>query len=143
MNAKELFNVMFRSFFTITTGVVVSMYVFCLIFNPDASFTLHDIGRILLMAFASTLPFLIFYSGKELSKKQMYIRKLIHLLVLLAVLLYCASLWDWVSLKSTREVLIFILLVLAVYVVVFVTTAYHDKRLADKLNQSLKERYRS
>ena len=143
MNAEELLKVMFRSFFMIATGVAASMYVFCLIFNPNISFTLHDIGRILLMAFVSDLPFLIFYSGKELSKKQMFIRQLVHLPVLLAVLLFCAYIWDWVSINNTKEVLVFLLLGFLVYVIVFMITTYQDKKLADKLNLHLKERFRS
>lgn len=143
MNAEELLKAMLRSFFMIATGVIASMYVFCLVFNPDASFTLQDIGRILLMSFASDLTFLIFYSSKVLSKKQMYIRKFIHFPVLLAVLLYPAQLWHWISLNSAQEVLVFLLLVLAVYAAVFAATTYYEKKLADKINRHLKERYHS
>lgn len=142
MNAEELLKTMFRSFFIIATGIVIAMYVFCMIFSPSASFTLHDIGGILLLAFFSDLPYVIFYSGNELSKKQMYIRKAVHLPVLLAVVLYFAYLWDWVSLNNTKEVVVFLLLVLAVYAIVLAITVYYDKKLADKLNNRLRERYR-
>ena len=141
MQGEELFKKMFYSFFVITTGVTVSMYVFCLIFNPGVSFSLNDIGRILVMGLASDLPFLIYYSRRELGKKQMFIRAVIHVIVLLAILLYFAQRWDWVSINNPQEVLVFVLLVLGVYAVVSVVTAYRDKKLADKLNDSLKERY--
>ncbi|MGC6174404.1 DUF3021 family protein [Lacrimispora sp. 38-1] len=143
MNAENLLKTMFRSFFIIVTGIIASMYVFCLIFYPDASFSLHDIGGILVMAFVSDLPYLLFYSGKELSKKQMYIRKSIHLPVLLSVVLYFACIWDWISLNHTKEVLTFVLLFLFVYIMVFFTCKYQDQKLADKLNHRLRERYRS
>ena len=143
MNAENLLKTMFRSFFIIVTGIIASMYVFCLIFYPDASFSLHDIGGILVMAFVSDLPYLLFYSGKELSKKQMYIRKSIHLPVLLSVVLYFACLWDWISINHTKEVLTFVLLFLFVYIMVFITCKYQDQKLADKLNRRLRERYRS
>jgi hypothetical protein len=143
MNIEELLKAMFRSYFMIATGTVASMYVFCLLFYPNAVFTLHDIGRILLMAFFTDLPFLIFYSGKELSKKQMYIRQSVHLLAILTIVLYFAYLWNWVSLTRTKDVLVFLLLVLVVYAIVFMTTTYHDKKLADKLNHRLRERYHS
>ncbi len=143
MNAEEILKTMFRSFFIIATGIVISMYVFCLIFYPDASFTLYDIGGILKLAFISDLPYLLFYSNKELSKKQMYIRKSVHLPVLLAVVLYFAYLWDWVDLNHMKEVIVLLLLILIVYVVVFAITICYDKKLADKLNHRLRERYRS
>lgn len=143
MRKEELLKKMINSFFMITTGVVISMYVFCLIFNPDAKFTLTDIGRILVMAFVSDLPFLIFLSSRELSKKQMLIRSIIHFIVLSAVLLYFAFLWEWVNPREEKEIGVFLLFVLLVYVVVFLTSKYRDGKLSDKLNDQLKQRYGS
>lgn len=143
MNIKELLKTMLRSFFVITTGVITSMYVFCLIFNPDASFSLHDIGRVLLMALVSELPFIIFYSRRELSKKQMLIRQAVHLPVLLADLLFFAQLWNWVNMGRLKEIIVFILLVISVYVMVLAAVTYQDQKLAEKLNDSLKKRYPS
>ncbi len=143
MRAEELLKTMVHSFFLITTGIVISMYVFCLIFYPDASFSLDDIGRILLMALAGDLPYVIFLSSRELDKTQMLLRKIIHLIVLSAVLLYFASLWDWVSLHSSKEVAVFLSSVLAVYVAVFLATHYRDKKLTNKMNERLNEHYRS
>ncbi|MBP1761449.1 MAG: hypothetical protein H6Q64_991 [Firmicutes bacterium] len=143
MRAEELLKTMVQSFFIITTGIIISMYVFCLIFYPDASFSLDDIGRILLMALAGDLPHVIFLSRRELNKMQMLIRKIIHLIVLSAVLLYFASLWDWVSLHSSKEVAVFLSSVLVVYVAVFLATHYRDKKLTDKMNERLNEHYHS
>ena len=134
---------MVRSYFVITTGIVASMYVFCLIFNREAVYSLDDIGRILFMALAGVLPFILFYSRKELGKKQMLIRQMIHIPVLLAVLIYFAQLWDWVSMGHPKEIIVFIVLVLAVYAVVLAVVNYQDKKLADKLNDRLKQRYHS
>ena len=141
MNKEELLKFIFRSFFVVTTGIVVSMYVFCVIFNPTATFSLDEIGRILLMAVMSEIPHVIFYSQKELSKKEMFIRMIIHFPILLAILLYLAHIWDWFNLNSPKETGAMIFLILGVYVIVFVTTTYNDKKLADKLNESLKQRY--
>ena len=73
----------------------------------------------------------------------MYLRKSIHLPVLLAVVLYFAHLWEWVSLNRSKEVFVFLLLVLAVYAIVFAIAVHYDKKLAEKLNHRLRERYRS
>jgi Protein of unknown function (DUF3021). len=143
MCINELLKNMFRSFFIITTGIVVSMYVFCLLFEPNARFSLDDIGRILLMALASDLPFFIFLSRREPSKRQMLARQIIHLLVLSAVLLYFASLWDWIELNNSAEVIIFLLLIFAVYIAVIITIKYRDKKMTEQMNDRLKKRYRS
>ena len=141
MRIGDLLKTMVRAFFVIATGIVASIYVFCMIFNQDAVFSLDDIGRILLMAFASDIPFFIFLSRKDLGKKQMLIRQIIHIPVLLAVLLYFGWLWDWVSMNRPTEIIVFIVLVIIVYAIVLAVAIYQNKKLADKLNDRLKQRY--
>lgn len=143
MRFEELIKNMIRSYFVIVTGITASLYVFCLLVNPDAVFSLSDIGRILLMALVSDLPYAIFLSHRELGKKQMLVRMIIHYIVLSAILLYFAFLWDWVSPGSAQQVSIFLVLVLAVYIFVSLMIRFRDKKLTDKINSRLKERYRS
>lgn len=143
MRFEELVKNMIRSYFVIVTGITVSIYVFCLLINPDAVFSIHDIGRILLMALVSDLPHLIFLSHRELGKKQMMIRMIIHYIVLSAILLYFAFLWDWVSSGSVQQIAVFLFLVLAVYIFVSMMIRFRDKKLTDQINRKLKERYRS
>lgn len=143
MSIEELLRNMVRSFYMITTGIVISMYVFCMLFRPDAAFSIDDIGRILLMAAASDLPYIIFLSSRELSKNQMLIRQIVHLIILSGTLLYFASLWEWVRLGNGKEVAVFLLSVLAVYTAIFWATGYRDKKLTEKINSRLRERYRS
>lgn len=143
MQLDDLLKTMLRSFFVITTGIITSMFLFCLILKPYTSFSLSDIGRVLLMAFLSDLPFVLFYSRKELDKRQMRIRTAIHFPVLASLLLYFAHLWDWVELNSAKEVVLFIALIIIVYAIVFAITSCKDKKLADKLNNGLKHRYHS
>lgn len=143
MRLEELLKTMLSSFFVITTGTIASLYVFCLIFSPDATFQLGDIGKILIMAFASDLPYVVYYSRKELSKKQMFIRTFIHILTVLTVLLYFAHIWYWIDISNLKHVAVFILLVVGVYAIVLAVTTYQDKKLSDKLNDNLKKRYHS
>ena len=143
MSLDELLKAMLRSFFVITAGIVTSIYVFCLIFNPEAVFSVDDIGRILIMALVGDLPFIIFYSPKELSKRRMLVRMAAHSLVLLSILLFFAQLWDWISLNNPKEVVVFILSILVIYIAVFAANSFRDKKLADKLNEKLQKRYHS
>lgn len=143
MRMEELVKKMIDSFFMITTGIVISMYVFCLIFNPDVRLTLVDIGRIILMAAVSDLAFIIFFCRRELDKKQMLMRYIIHFIVLSAILLYFSFLWDWVNPRDTKEIAVFLISILLVYVVIFLSNRYRDRKLSDKLNDRLKQRYDS
>lgn len=143
MRTEEILKKMAVSFFIIVTGIVCSMYLFCLIFNPNVAFSLTDIGRILLMAVAGDLPFLLFLSRKELNKEQMLVRNVIHFVVLSALLLYLAVRWDWVDPKDGGETAVFLLTILLVYAAVFFIDSFRDKKLTEKLNERLEERRRS
>ncbi len=143
MRTEELVKKMIDSFFMITTGIVISMYVFCLIFNPDVRFALVDIGRIILMGAVSDLTFMIFLCRRELDKKQMLMRYIIHFIVLLAILLYFSFLWDWVNPRDMKEIAVFFISILLVYVAIFLTNRCRDRKLSDKLNEKLKQRYDS
>ncbi|MGL5255372.1 MAG: DUF3021 family protein [Brevinema sp.] len=143
MRIEEVIKSIVRSFCVITTGVTASMYIFCLVFNPTVNFTLTDIGRVLFMAIVSDLTLFIFYAPKEISKIQMLIRQITHLITLLCVLLFLAVRWDWVDIKNPVQCLILLLLISIVYVAVLLVNTYNDKKVADKLNEIIKNRYTS
>lgn len=133
MQLEDLLKAMLRSFCVITTGIVASMFMFCLIFYPDATFSLADIGKVILMGLISDSLFIIFYSPKELDKKQMLIRNIIHLLALLFTLIYFANLWNWIELSNFKEVMVLAILIMSVYIIVYAINTYKDKKMADKL----------
>ena len=100
MPIKELLKTMFHSFFVITTGVTMAMYISCRLLYPDTVLSVGDIGGILLLALFCDLSFLIFASGKELGKKQMAVRFCIHIPLEVAIVLFFASKWDWVNIDK-------------------------------------------
>lgn len=141
MNKEELMTAIVRSFFIIVAGTVASIGIFCAVFYPEAMFGIDIFPKILLTALASDALFIIFYSNKDISKKQMFVRQVIHAVLLLAVLLFFSYIWDWIDFGNAKEVAAFISLVLGVYAVVYAFVVYQDKKLADKLNSGLQERY--
>ena len=132
MPIKDLLKTMFHSFFVITTGVTMAMYISCRLLYPDTVLSVGDIGS-----------FLIFASGKELGKKQMAVRFCIHIPLEVAIVLFFASKWDWVNIDKPLEVAVFVLLILGVYAAVLAVAYYQDKKTADKLNDSLRKKYHS
>ena len=133
MQIKDLLKAMFQSFFVITTGVTMAMYLTCLLLYPETVLTPGDIGGI----------FLVFASRKELGKKQMAVRFCIHIPLVLAIVLGFAWKWDWVNIDKPLEVAVFVLLILGVYAIVLAVGYRQDKKTADRLNDSLKKKYHS
>ena len=141
MNLSDLLKAMGRAFFVIATGTLLSMYLFCLILTPNATFSLDDLGRVLLMAVVGDLPYVVFYSKKELTKRQMIVRFAIHIPILISILIYFASLWDWVDITKPIEIVVLVLLILLVYVGVITLASFQDKKTAARLNDSLRRNF--
>lgn len=57
MPIKDLLKTMFHSFFVITTGVTMAMYISCRLLYPDTVLSVGDIGGILLLALFCDLSF--------------------------------------------------------------------------------------
>jgi cation transport ATPase len=141
MNLNEIFKNIFNSFFVIFTGAVLSMYAFLLIFGVN-ELSVHYITAVLVMTVLGSLAYFIFYSKSELTRKQMAIRHAIHLAAILAIMLGVASTTMRISLREPAQLFVFIASVIAVYAVVMLTNIYRNKKLADKMNEKLREKYK-
>lgn len=136
---KDFLKDMLRDFFIITTGILISATVFCTIFIPERPFGIGFLWQIIAMGVFSTLPHFIFFAKKELTKKQMLTRQIIHACVLLALLLTLAHVWGWVDLHNAAGVMVFITMVGFVYMLVTLFSLHHDKKVAEALNARLQQ----
>lgn len=139
MEIKTLINGMVRSFFIITVGIIVSVAVFCSIFSRDATFGVSIFWQILLLAVLTTLPSLVFFSSKELSKKGWLVREGIHLVVLISILIYSGYIWGWIAITKPIQIAFYLFLITVVYLAVKLLAFRNDKKVADQLNVGLKK----
>ena len=138
---KDFLKKMLRDFFTITAGCFLSSTVFCTVFYPDVSFNITAMWSLVSLGVVTTLPHFIFFSRKELGKRQMLTRQIIHGCVLFGILLTFAYTLGWIEKGSIIQPLVFILLVGMVYFMVGFLSFHHDKKVARELNERL-QRYK-
>jgi uncharacterized membrane protein len=138
---EELFRKLFSHYFVNVTCIVIAVFSFCRIFYPEAHLSTEDLSRILLMAAAGDLPLVIFYSRRELTRKELFIRKVIHFALVVGINLTLAYLWGWVNMAKGAEVVGLLLWVTIIYVGITLITDYRDRKVTDKLNDKLRERY--
>ncbi len=96
MSMQELIKQLVFCFFVITSLVNVAIYVLGSMFMPDAALGYDAFLSPLIFGFFSLFPVLIMYSKRELSVKELVIRKVLQL-VLLEILLY------FVAFGSTKQ----------------------------------------
>ncbi|MCR5848525.1 MAG: hypothetical protein K6G75_10465 [Lachnospiraceae bacterium] len=84
---KEHFKETVSTFFIIVTLINVAMFVIGLIFRPEQKFGYEVFIYPLIYGAISCIPNLIMYTKKEMSVTQVIIRKIIQLILIVAVLL--------------------------------------------------------
>ena len=82
MQGKELLSTMFRNYFVLVTLINAVIFVSGSIAQPDARFGYSVFIMPLIYALAGILPQAVMYSNRELSIKEVLIRKFIQLLLI-------------------------------------------------------------
>ncbi len=129
-----------RQYFVIYTGSMIATFCFCKAFYPTDELPLSYLAWMFLFSLVGTLPSLVFYSRKELSKKQWGIRIVLHFILLEAVLMVTGRLLDLY--EGVQEGIWFVVTIFLVYVFVWAIMDFMDRRTAEEMNEKLKERRR-
>jgi hypothetical protein len=135
---KDTIKTMLVEFFIILSGTTICSAIFCTVFYRDVVLGVSFLWELIALSFLTTLPQLLFCSKKEVSKKQMRIRQSVHVVLVVALLVFLGHLWDWVEFTSVVEPLAFIALVLLSYTAIAAYMYHRDKKLAARLNEKLK-----
>lgn len=139
MNLYDLVKRICYDFFMITTGILFCHITFCIIFSPDSIFHVWELCQIPIAAAITSCLAIIFYSKKELTKKQWKIRSIVHLIALELVVLALAGPFKWVETDSFIQYFALFVMVLVVYAVVLILGWRSDRLLASQINQALKD----
>lgn len=87
-------------------------------------------------ALLGTLPSFVLYSRKELTLKQTIARKVLHLLMLEALLTVIA--WLYQNVSTLGETLLFMAMVLVIYIAVVLISLWLQSKDARQINEGLK-----
>lgn len=136
MNFKAFLKSCLMDYFIITTCVTAAMAVLGQALDPEARFGYEAFFSPLIFGLISVLPSLITYSPKELSFRQALMRKVLHFIVLEAMLIGFGFWFD--VLHDLADAAFFSLTVFIVYLTVSLISWQSDKKDAGKINQMLK-----
>lgn len=139
MTMKDCFKRIYRSFFIITTFTLLMTALFTLIFYSGERFSNALLWQVLIFSFLTSMLGLLFYSKKELNKRQMFIRQLIHMILLVVLLFSMALLFEWIKPGVLSEAIIFLLMIVFVYTIVWAMCYRADESEAKKINERLKD----
>ena len=135
MKLTEFLKRMFIAYFVIVTCVSAIMGLMGLIYDPGRTFGYEAFFSPLIIGVISILPSFFLYSKKELSFRQILIRKVIQfmfIVIFLVLLNSLSSTWTW------DDFFPFVVSVAIVYMMVQLAMWIIDCRKAEELSKDLK-----
>jgi len=141
MDIKKTARSIFNNFFIIFTCVIFIMFAYFRFLEYDYM-PISNIAGAFVVAALTSLAEIILHSKKEQRKLEVLIRSVIHLVVIIMIVLSIAAYMRWFLWSNPTELLTFIGLIIGVYAMVAVILYYRTKKLTDKMNEKLKERYK-
>jgi hypothetical protein len=139
MGIRALITKIINDFFIITTGILIGMLIYGKLFDPEATFNIEQLQTIVFSGFITSVPTLIFYSKKELSKKQMLLRQGLHFILLESIIMWSAYASHGIEQGNFSQAFSIFILVFVIYMVVRVRGWLSDKKEAGKLNKRINE----
>lgn len=141
MNLKEMFKEMFDSFFVIFTVSVMGLVIYLHLFDLEIAL-LRDIVAIFITSVFAALSGIVFYSKREPKRTELIIRYLIHAVLIFGIVFTMATYMRWIYWGEPITVIRFGALIIGVFVFTHAVIFYQTMKLADQLNEKLKERYK-
>ncbi|MDD6810603.1 MAG: DUF3021 family protein [Lachnospiraceae bacterium] len=130
---------MLYTFSYVTTGVVFATAFFLTVFKPDTYVSINLLWQILGISLVCVFGNLLYPVNKELSKKQMCIRMILHYLYINLIVLECGYYFDWFFIGNLKMVFCMIVLIAIIFVVVSFVMWNNGRKTSRQLNEQLKE----
>lgn len=141
MNRKELLRMLMNHFFICYTCTMFATYLFCSLNTPvTTTISINYLWKTALFSICADIPTVVYYSKKELSRKQWWIRTAIHT-VLLEVVLLTAGYYSGMY-AGWGGFVLFFFVILAVDMVVRFVSYLNDRNTADEINAQLRKERR-
>ena len=137
MSGREFLKQIVTSFFVVVTLVTIAIGVLGNIYRPGQQFGYEAFFAPVIYGFLSMIPVAVMYSKKELTVKQLYIRKVLQLVSIELILYFVAYGIDNIKAAPKGQTIAFGISIVVVYVVEDVISGIINTNDAKKLTKML------
>ncbi len=137
MSLKEFALDRIKDFFIITTLVNIVMFVLGTIYQQGQLFSYEVFLLPPLYGFFGTLPSWITYCRRELSTRQLFIRKIVQVLVLEVLMILIIFPREMLRKENLGMILSLAISIMVVYLLVLLISWLLDKKCADQMMKDL------
>ena len=129
---------MLQVFINVTAGNTIGAAVYLTVFDRDYQFNYTFLWQFIGISVICALGDLIFYARKELSKKQIKFRLVLHYILVNIIVIGGAFIFGWVEPGEIINIIFLFGLVSAIYICITTAMFNNDKKTAEELNKILK-----
>lgn len=137
MSFKTFIRTACATYFIIVTLINLSTFVLGSIYRPEERFGYDAFLTPLLYAFLGILPMCVMYSAKEMTRREIFIRKILQFILLEALLLGFVFGYAGFSKDNMEQIVSFALSVLVIFVLAHVISFMLDIQQAKRMTQDL------
>ena len=127
----------FITFCYVLAGSTICATIFITQFWPDKTQMLTILRQLIMLAILGSVGNLIFYSKRELSKKKMKVRNIIHYIYIYSVVLGCAFFFGWIVPGSVKQTIVMIIMICCVTLCVSYALKKKEDKTAELINEKL------
>ncbi len=135
----SLIRSMIRTFIYVTAGDTIGAAIFISLFNRDYQFSYGFLWQLIAVAAVCSLGNIIYYSRKELSKRQMKIRHVLHYLYNNLTVVGGGLIFQWIGLDQIQFVIFLSVLFAVIYTCISAAMFRSDEKTAQDLNKKLRK----
>jgi hypothetical protein len=141
MKLKDTLKFMTVLFCVITTGQVVFVASFNLLYDSEAMFSMWDLLKMPAVALAGVMPTLLFVRSETAPRAELIVRNALHFVLTAGIVFGLLFYFGWIDdIINAAIVLAFFL---AIYIPAHVVAGIQEKKLADRLNERISAFYRA
>lgn len=98
--------------------------------------------QIAIISILCALSSIFLFPDKDISKKELIIRTVLHLLSVYIIVIGFGALWKWLDLNNITTVILMALFIFFVYIIVWIIILIYEKHTSEQLNKKLREIYK-
>ena len=137
MRGKELIRDMINTYFMLATMIVGAMTILGMYFMPDVKFGYEAFATPLIYAAYGTLPNVVMYAKKELTMKQLLVRKFIQLILVEIIVIAIAVPAEIFKEGKAEIVTLLAISILAVFVLTHLIEWFQNYAVAKQMTEEL------
>lgn len=137
MTLKKIMIRMLTVYFTLVTLITVATLVFGLYFDPEATFGYEAFATPLIYGACGVIPVVIMYTRRELSLKEIFVRKVIQLICIEGLIFFVAFYNSKASEELHQRMILMGVSVFVIYVLVHVIDWIQNCASAKKMTEQL------